>query len=260
MMRRSLAVAVASAVAFAASPAAAQYAGNELSGATPKHFESPQHVALELRFSPYQPNIDSAPGVSGAPYQSVFGTMPRLLGSLEVDWQALRIPYLGTLGLGGSVGYTSMSALAPFSAGSGRSGLSGETTSLDVFPMYAVVVLRADVLLRNWKFPIVPYGKAGVGMALWRAYNDAGTSSYTDASGHGVSGKGYTLGTQFAAGLALSINWLDPRAARALDNGTGINNTSLFAEWMVSKLDGFGSTKALYVGSSTWVAGLSFEF
>jgi hypothetical protein len=236
--------------------ASAQYAGNELGSVRHKEFTSPQRFALEFRFGPYKPNIDSQPGVTGAPYQSVFGTTARVLAAVELDWQALRIPHFGSIGPGLSVGYTSMGANASFTTCPATgSCASAENTSLEVFPMYAVAVLRIDVFMKDLKIPIVPYGKAGGGLAFWRASNDSGTSSF-----NGVAGKGHTWGTQFALGAALSLNWLDPRAARSLDSAVGINNTSLFGEWMFANLNGFGATDSLYVGTSTFIGGLNVEF
>jgi hypothetical protein len=214
--------------------------------------ESPQHFQLEFRFSPYYPNIDSAPGITGAPYEKSFGTSPRLLAAFEFDWQAFRIPHFGTIGPALSAGYTSASGSATYASNGAE---SPESTSLEVFPMYAVAVLRVDVLNREFKVPLIPYAKGGVGVGFWRASNDSGTSS----SG-GVSGKGMTWGTQFALGIGLSLNWLDRRAARGLDGAIGINDTQLFFEWMWMNLNGFGATDKLYVGASTFAAGLSFAF
>lgn len=257
MRRVAPAAIIGCAIVVSCTDAFAQYTGNELGAVQHKHFESPQHFALELRFAPYKPNIDSEPGVTGAPYQSTFGTTPRLLGAVEFDWQALRIPHFGSIGPGASIGYTSMSANANFTTcpPAPASCQSAENTSLEVFPMYAVAVLRVDVLMKDFGIPLIPYGKAGAGLAFWRASNDAGTSSY-----NGVAGKGHTWGTHFAVGLALSLNWLDPRASRSLDSAVGINNTAIFGEWMFAGLNGFGASDSLYVGTSTWVAGLALEF
>lgn len=237
------------ALALVAPVAAAQ----ELTASHPRVFESPQHFAIELRFSPYRPDIDSAPGLTGTPYETTFGTSHRVLPALEVDWQALRIPHFGTLGPGLSAGYTVMGGNATFVA----TGLpSAETTSLEVFPFYGVAVLRVDVFEREFGVPLVPYAKGGVGVALWRAYNDSGTS----VGANGISGKGSTWGSHFALGLALSLNWIDRRSSQSLDGAIGINDTMLFAEWMFMNLDGFGATDKLRVGASTWVAGLAFQF
>ena len=225
-------------------------------------YESPQRFALEFRFTRYTPRIDSAPELNGqTPYQNTFGTMPRLELSTEFDWQVLRVPHLGTLGPGVSIGYTSMSAKAR--AHADPTQVSGESTSLDIFPMYAVVVLRADVFAREMQIPLVPYVKGGVGYALWRSYNDGGTSQAsldsTNPSSDKVSGKGHTFGSHVAAGIALHLNQFDNAAAVNLDNSVGINHTYFFAEYMLSQLTGLGQSSALYVGTNTWTLGLAFE-
>ena len=52
---------------------------------------------------------------------------------------------------------------------------------------------------------------------------------------------------------------LDTRA-KNLDESAGINHTYLYAEWMLAAYSGIGQQNALRVGTSTWVAGLAFEF
>ena len=256
---------VVAALATAAVSVTAQTArADEASGVLDSRhgrYETKQRFALELRFSSYVPRIDEAPELAGKrPYESTFGTMPRVMVAFEFDWQLLRIPHLGTLGPGVSAGYTSMSDKAR--AAADPSVVSGEDTSLDIFPMYGVVVLRADVLSRELQIPLVPYVKGGIGYALWRAYNDGGTSSVlanpADSSSK-VSGKGHTWGTHVAAGIALHLNPFDNAAAVNLDNNTGINHTYFFAEYMLSQLTGLGQTNALYVGANTWTLGLTFE-
>jgi hypothetical protein len=249
----TMGVAAMSAIATTVvSTASAQERSNVLESRHHK-YESPQNFAFELRFSPYRPDIDGDPALHGAtPYHDIFGSMPRLLIAAEFDWQALRIPHVGTLGPGISVGYTSMSAPAPLA---NQPGLSGENTSIDIFPFYAVAVLRFDVVTKELRVPLVPYAKAGVGYALWRAYNDGGTSQ-----AGGVPGKGHSFGTQVAAGVALHLNAFDEYAARNLDNTMGVNNTYLFWEYYSLDLTGFSNGNTLRVGSSSWAAGLAFEF
>ena len=53
---------------------------------------------------------------------------------------------------------------------------------------------------------------------------------------------------------------LDPRASRSLDSAVGINNTSIFGEIMWANLNGFGNAGSLYVGTTTFIGGLSLEF
>jgi hypothetical protein len=215
-------------------------------------YESPQNFAIELRFGPYRADVDSDPALTGTPYADIFGTSPSTKMGLELDWQLLRIPYVGTLGPGVGLGYTSKSAKAPLS---GSKELSGQDTSLNVFPFWAVAVLRADVFTKQWKIPLVPYGKAGVGFAFWRSYTDAGTSS-----AQGVAAKGHTWGTYLGVGLAFHLNVLDEYTARNFDSTFGVNNTYFFGEIYSLDLTGFGAKDALRVGSTTWALGLAFEF
>lgn len=218
--------------------------------ATEHPYRSAQNFALELRFSPYKPQIDEEPGLAGRPYYNTFGDNPRLYVGLELDWQTLRIPHLGTIGPGLGVGMVSMSRNVR--TASGRE--SGDETSLDIYPFYAVAVLRADALWRDLGFPLVPYAKAGLAMALWRASNSGGTS---DAAG--VKGKGDSWGTNIAIGLAFALDAIDQGASRNMDNATGINNTYVYFEQYWLSLNGFGGSD-LRVGTSTWAMGLAFEF
>jgi opacity protein-like surface antigen len=219
--------------------------------------QSPQHFAFEFRFSPYTPDIDSDPSLHGdTPYKNVFGTAPRFFIGAEFDWQALRIPHLGPLGPGVSIGYTTASDPAQFTTPHNGSTESGETTSLQILPLAALAVLRVDVLWRDVGIPLVPYAKVGVAYALWRASNTLGTSSF-----EGVSGKGHSFGTHIALGLALNLNPFDLYAAQNFDDSMGVNGTYLFAEWTREDYNGLGfQSDPLRVGGSNWMFGLAFEF
>lgn len=221
----------------------------------PRKYDSPQHFALEFRFAPYWPNIDSDPALGGArPYHDSFGDHPwaRLLAAIEFDWQVLRIPHVGTIGPGFSVGYTNMSAPALKADGS---CCSQANSNLEIFPWYAAAVFRVDVLMRDFRIPVVPYAKGGIGFALWRTWDDgSGTSK-----ANGVSGSGVSVGPHLAGGVALQLNVFDRAAARQLDEATGINNTYLYVEGMWSGLGETGGNM-LRVGTTTWVLGLALEF
>jgi hypothetical protein len=213
---------------------------------------SPQNVAFEVRFGPYLPNVDDE--FSGAtPFEDVFGDDNRYLFGLEVDWQALRIPYFGTVGPGIGWGYTTMSANAFLADGSGER--ADEETSLGLMPFYLVGVIRADVIARETPVPLVPYAKLGLGYSLWWSGNEAGGSTGPD----GKAGKGASYGYQYALGGMLLLDFIDPDGAVQMDGATGINNSYFFAEWYVSDLDGFGSGDQMQVGTNTWMLGLAFE-
>lgn len=211
---------------------------------------SKQDVAVELRFGRYLPDADQ--GLTSTPYSDIFGSGNRYYGGIEIDWQLLRIPYLGTLSPGIGFGYTKSTAKAPFESQESR---SGQNTSLEIFPAYLVGVLRADVLARETLVPLVPYGKVGLGIALWQA-KEANETARSD----GVLGRGLSFGPQFALGIMFLLDVLDREDALTADAELGLNHSYLFAEWYVSDLDGFGSQNRLQVGTNTWMAGIALEF
>jgi hypothetical protein len=215
-------------------------------------FRSAQNFELELRLSPYYPQVDDDPNLHGqTPFAKNFGDKARPLIGIEFDWQMFRIPHVGTIGPGFSVAYVGMSR--DVTTVTGRT--SGDSTSLSIYPMFADAVLRADAFWRDNGIPLVPYGKAGLGLGLWRASNAAGT-----ATADGVAGKGASWGTSFALGVSFALDALDRGSSRTMDNSTGINNTYVFLEESWLALNGIAQKNALHVGSSTWVAGLAFEF
>jgi hypothetical protein len=216
-------------------------------------YRSPQNFALELRFSPYRVQVDEEPALNGAtPFADSFGTAPRLYFGLEFDWQTFRIPWVGTIGPGVSAGTVSMSRQARTKITNEE---SGDEYSLTIHPFTLNIVLRADALWQDRGFPLVPYGKLGLGMALWDASTTGGTSEFG-----GVKGKGTTWGTNTAIGLAFALDSIDSGATRNMDNAIGINNTYIYAEYYWLALNGLAQDKALYVGSNSWAAGLAFEF
>lgn len=212
---------------------------------------SAQHVALELRASPYYPAIDEEPGLRGTPFRKRFGDAPRLALGIEVDWQTLRVPFVGTLGPGIGAGIVSMSRRATTIKGAP----SGDEYGLTIYPMYLAGVLRADALYRDLGIPVIPFLKAGVGLGAWRAWNSGGTAH----TPNGVEGRGLTWGTLVSVGVGFPLDVLDPTAARAVDVAVGINSTHVFAEYYWLSLDGLFQQDALYVGTKSWAVGLAFE-
>jgi hypothetical protein len=218
--------------------------------------ESPQYFAFELRVAPFIPEIDSDPALHGhTPYKDIFGSHERILFSAEFDWQAYRIPFVGTIGPGVSVGYASMSDPAQLT-NPVPGEVSGETTTLEIYPFYAAIVLRADTFWRRWHVPLVPYGKLGLAYAIWRASNTLGTSRF-----NGVSGTGGSMGSFVAVGLSINLNPLDTYAAREFDESMGVNGSYIFAEFARMDLSGLGiQSDPLRVGGNAWTFGLAFEF
>ena len=224
-----------------------------------KNYESTQHFAFELRFSPFYPEVDSDPSLHGqTPLHDLFTGKNRLLVAGEFDWQVARIPHVGTIGPGIGLGYTTMSADAPFLTAHVPSGTttSGETTSLTIIPIYVVAVARVDVLWRELRVPLVPYAKLGLGYSIWRASNSLGTSSY-----QGVAGDGGSFGTELGVGISFNVNVFDEYAAKTFDESVGVNGTYLFAEYTRADLDGLGIQQhPMRVGGQMATFGLAVEF
>lgn len=222
----------------------------------PRRFDSPQNFAFELRLGPYTPDIDSEFGgaANTRPFQRTFGKGKGFHFGFELDWQALRIPYLGTFGPG--VGWSRTSRTAKAFELNSTTTRSGEDTTLAIMPMYLVGVLRVDHFAREYGVPFVPYAKAGLGFALWSASISTGV-----VTREGVLGRGRSWGTHFAVGGAFLLDVLDPAAANSADKSLGVNNTYAYIEWMRSDLGDLIESKAqMHVGTSTWVAGLALEF
>jgi hypothetical protein len=210
--------------------------------------ESKQEAAFELRLGRYQPDVDK--NLGSTPFQDVFGTSNRYIFGAEIDWQLLRIPHFGTLAPGFGWGYTKFSAKARFADNNALSA----TTTLSIMPMYVVGVARADVIAKDFKIPLVPYAKLGLGYAMW--WSDDGKRS---ATYQGTQGRGASYGLTYALGAMFLLDVLAPDDAVTADGLIGINNSYLFAEWFRPQLDGFGSNKVLNVGSSSWLIGIALE-
>lgn len=219
-------------------------------GYSEQYFETPQDTAFEFRIGPYLPNVDEEFGGTG-PFERFFGDENRYLVGFEVDWQALRIPHVLSLGPGFGWGIVGMDGRTFRSNGD----VAGQTTSLSIMPMYGVAVLRVDALAQQTPVPLAAHAKLGLGYALW--WTDDGIGLSRDAEG--VTGEGASYGYQGALGLSLLLDSLDRLAARDLDTTFGVNNSYLFFEWYYSDLNGFDAGDQMQVGTSTWLLGLALE-
>jgi hypothetical protein len=221
------------------------YGGMERRGQT----RSEQETAFEIRVGPYTPNVDD--GLNGTPYEDTFGDKTRWHFGLEGDWQVLRLKDTLSFGPGFGVHFTRMSAKAPLSSGA---GLSAQDTTLTIIPMHLVGVLRVDAIADRSGVPFCPYAKLGFGYALWWSKDGEET-----ATADGTEAKDSSYGITFALGLAFRLDWLDPADAAAADAGIGINHSSIFGEYFVSDLSGFGSNDVMNVGTNTFVFGAMLE-
>jgi hypothetical protein len=202
---------------------------------------------FELRFGPYRPDVDAefeSRGSAARPYAEVFGTSRHLMSQLELDRQVSH--RWGTWGVGLGVGYFHVSAAALTTDLQSR---TGDQTSLRLIPLALSAVYRADMLRLRYRSPLVPYAKLGFDYALWHT-SDTSTSASTN---------GRTFGWHGAVGLSLDLSFIDRTGARDLDEDAGVNQMALFLELTHASLDDLGSSTALHVGDTTWLAGLMIE-
>lgn len=221
---------------------------------------SPRRYALELRFGPYLPDVDSEfTGSQTAPYAFTFGSKSRLMSQLEFDFEILQS--FGTLAVGIQAGQFRSTAKACESGTKNASGTTctrtSDNTSLSLIPFALLAVYRFDIPAMVYNVPLVPYVKAGFNYTVWTIRNSTGDVVELD---NGNRSQGGTAGWQMAAGLSLMLDFLDPGAARAFDGDIGVNHTYAFFE--VSKINGrgLGAKNVLHVGDTTWFGGLMFEF
>jgi hypothetical protein len=222
-----------------------------------QRFRSPQRFAVEVKFGPYRPDVDSEFPQSGpnmrTPYKDYYGNGRHLFSALELDYQILHL--FGSLGIGAGVGYFSVTGTAPVGNGSGLP--SGDTSGFTVVPVSLSAVYRFDHFLETRNVPLVPFGKLGLDWAYWQITDGNGEIAH-DAMGN--TGRGGTLGWHASAGLALVLDWLDPEAARDFDADIGVNHTALAFEYTHADISGLGRSGRLHVGDTTWTLGLLLEF
>jgi len=205
----------------------------------------------------YDPKVDSEPGLTTHPYHDVFGTRAPPRFQLEFDWEVAH-PF-GSLLIGATAGFWQnygKSILDSSPAGSPQR--SEDTTVLNIFPFGLIATYRFDWLAQRWeRWPFIPYAQAGLMRALWVSYNGRGNVSHDDA---GSRGSGWTNGYTTALGVAVSLNAVDPDLAREAYLDTGIQRTTIFAEYGWTYLSNFHRGGALILSDRAWRFGLAVEF
>jgi hypothetical protein len=215
---------------------------------------SPQWFAVELKFGPYKPDVDTEFGRigGGGPYRDVFGRKLRLMTQLTFDVQFLKKH--GTLGVGGTMGIFAAQGKALLESGE----TSSDTTSLNVIPMILQLVYRWDYAAKRWNVPLVPYVRAGVVYAFYWITQGSGNLARFPSSGNKAHGG--VWGYQINVGLAFLLDSLEPSSAKKLDSEMGVNHTYLFCEFVHSGIDDFGGDRLRLGMKYSLLAGLTAEF
>ena len=224
-------------------------------------------LLVGFKIDRYDPQIDSEsafaalPSLNDRPYHRIFHGRAPLRYQLEADWEVAH-PF-GTFLVGATAGYWQ-------NFGKGLTAdkkPSSDTALLDVIPFGLVATYRFDWLADHFaRFPLIPYVQAGLMRALWASFS--GTGSVSKDAVQGGRGSGWTWGYTTALGFAINLDAIDPELARETYVDTGIQRTSLFAEYGWTRLDDFHKTKpgtdqtagALILSDRAWRFGLALEF
>ncbi len=242
-MKSSFAAVVA-AVALVAGAARAQ----QTPGVPP---EPTRNQTVELKLGGFKPLIGTEAGLTGNPYNQVFGSTAMLLFEVEAD----RYFYqgIGAAGVAVSVGYAEKYGHALVSS-SGGSTPSAETAGFFVLPIRVGGVYRFDWAALKYGVPLVPYVKAGLVYTPWWT-TKGGQIEYAD----GKRGAGGRFGYGGTLGLSLMLDILEPRLARDFAVDAGIKHSYLFAEFTYEDVNDFGQA-GLNLSSRHWMFGVAFDF
>ncbi len=217
---------------------------------TAAYTESPRNWVFEFNGGRYLPAVDKEPGLTGTPYQDVFGSKKMWLFEGELDyelWQGFGSVSLGLAGGYGVVyGHGKVANSTDFAP---------DETTLRIVPLRLLASYRFDYLARHWRIPLVPFAKAGPANTIWWSTNGTGAVP-SIGGGKGWGGK---WGYELAAGLALELNALDPVIGQDFDRDFGVNSVFLHAQFVRLSANNFGRP-GLDLSSNAWLFGLGFEF
>ena len=218
---------------------------------------SPRTASLDIRFGYYLPAIDTEfadNGTGKTPYKDVMAESALHKG-ITVDW--LVFDGFGELSLGFGAGWWEQT-------GTGKSYDGGKTedkTTLTVFPFTLDASYRFTVLAERFNFPLVPYGRVGLGYGVWWITNGLDkTATYIDADGKTSEARGGVAGLHWSAGMRLLLDVFEPQAARGFDMELGVNHSYLFMEFQRLSLNNFGTDKKAFdLSDDIFHVGLAFD-
>lgn len=213
--------------------------------------ESPRDMLLEVKFGPFRPSIDSEFGAGVHPYKDIMGGGSVLMTQIEYEYEFYN--RVGVVALGATFGYARDKGTARLADGKP----SNDSTTFHLIPLSLSAVYRFDYLAQNYRIPLVPHLKAGFDYYIWWITNAVGDVSRAK---DGSVGQGGTFGGHVTFGLAFHMDFLSPDMAQTFDADLGVNNTYLFAEYVMSWVNDFGSSKSFNLSSRTFLFGIAFEF
>jgi len=204
----------------------------------PQYTNSPEHFGLELGIGVYSPENLGDTFSSDAFFGGDVGPML----SAELHYFPFRFEYVGLVGIGLHLSWSQWDTESP------GGGAPTERNVFETLVPGALLVWRIDSLNHYFDIPLVLTPKVGFDFVYWQT----GVGGTTQADG-------FSVGPRFAGKVSLVLDFLEPRAARQLDDEWGINHSEIFFE-MYYSLAGELSDSMLPVGGWGWTAGLGFTF
>lgn len=203
----------------------------------PQFTASPEHFGLELRVGVYSV-LGLGDGFGDPNYFG--GDVGPMLG-FELHYFPWRIEYLGLIGAGGGFGWSQWDTEMP-------GGMAGDRNYFELLAPRAFLVWRIDSLNQYLDIPLAFTPKIGFDFTYWQT----GTGDSTEQTG-------WSIGPRFAGKVSLILDFLEPRAARQLDDEWGINHSEIFFE-MYYSMAGDIADSMLSVSGWGWATGIGFTF
>ena len=231
---------------------------------------------VELQFGPYRPHI-SEQAENRALYRQIFASGKSkslfehqpLMKTFEFEYYVDKT--FGLIGVSGQIGHWSVSGSTLRCADASGAAVECSGTNLStavpgadkanltVVPLGLGAVYRMDLLKRQWGIPVVLHARAGLDYHLWWASAGGKLSRRTEGTKKKL-GRGGTLGFSGAAGIALGLDWLEPKAATRGRNASGMAGSYLLAEATRFVADGFGDEGRLDMSDTVFFLGLAVDF
>lgn len=222
---------------------------------------------LELRSGPFQPRISTEDRqreffelLFVGQNDALFEDQP-LLTAVEYDWYFWRD--YGLLGLTVAAGYWAIEGRARNCGELGctpesvveQSTVGSTPVRLTLLPLGLGLVYRMDLLKRYYGIPLTVYGKAGLNAFLWWA-NAGGEPSETAER----AGQGYSFGLDVGGGVALNLDFIEPRTSAEAARSFGMVDTYLFFEAKQLIGNNFGDSGRLDMTDTWFQLGLAIDF